>query len=373
MDPLCRQPGIAVALDGSRNARPARMLFAALGRISAVLLLLLGLPTTGCTLNQIQQKAAVDHIAQGDSALAAEDLDRALSEFNEAIRLNPTLATAFSRVGDVHRKKGRHDVAVSYYSEAIRLDPADYDTAIRLGESNQILAATVVDKVERLEAAVRAYLHACSLKPNSPEAYLNLGICSYQLGRLDSAVDYCQKCIACNPKLTAAHINLGAAYEAQQKYYEAIRSYKNALECDARQALVHVNLGTIYLKQGRFPAATNSFELALKLNPDLAIAHERLGYCRYRQQRYDEALQSYDRALTLDPKQGEALAGRGVVRMTIYLRHPERGEFRDRAIEDWHSSLELIPNQPKLRELIAKYAPAVNEPVAVNEISEPVR
>jgi len=338
-------------------------------RLTALSLLLLG----GCTIQQMQTHAASDHLARGDQALAREDLDAAMREFNSAIQLSPKLATAYAKMGDVHRKRGQFEMAVSYYSEAVRLDPADFDSAMSLGQTQQVLAATVVDKIERLESAVRAYLHACSLRPNSPDAYLNLGICSYQLGRLDSAIDYYQKCIACQPKNASALINLGAAYEAQQKYYDAIRAYKSALECDARQPVVHVNLGTIYLKQGRFPAAMNSFELAIQMDPNMAVAHERLGYCRYRQQRFDEAMQAYNRALQLEPKQAEAFAGRGVVEMTLFLQHPERVEFRDRAIEDWHCSLELHPAQPKLRELIGKYKPAPPEPIAVNEMGEPGR
>jgi len=51
----------------------------------------------------------------------------------------------------------------------------------------------------------------------------------------------------------------------------------------------------------------------------------------------------------------EAHAGRGVVRMAMYLQDTTDIESRRLAIEHWHRSLELNPNQPKLRELIAKY------------------
>jgi hypothetical protein len=70
---------------------------------------------------------------------------------------------------------------------------------------------------------------------------------------------------------------------------------------------------------------------------------------------YGEALSSYTWATTLDPKMPEAYAGRGVVRMAMYLKDPSDADSRTMAIEHWHKSLELKPDQPKIRNLLKKY------------------
>ena len=41
--------------------------------------------------------------------------------------------------------------------------------------------------------------------------------------------------------------------------------------------------------------------------------------------------------------------------MTQYLAEPGHDDYREAAVEAWHQSLELNPDQPKLRPLLEKY------------------
>ena len=51
------------------------------------------------------------------------DNDRAIADYNEAIRLDPKYAMAFHDRGIAYSDKGDNDRAIADYSEAIRLDP----------------------------------------------------------------------------------------------------------------------------------------------------------------------------------------------------------------------------------------------------------
>jgi hypothetical protein len=48
-----------------------------------------------------------------------------------------------------------------------------------------------------------------------------------------------------------------------------------------------------------------------------------------------------------------------------YLQDNSRNDLRDRALEYWHRSLELDPDQPKIRTLVAKYQPRKTNPETV--------
>ncbi len=49
--------------------------------------------------------------------------ERAIQDFDEAIRLDPKLATAYKIRGDVYRNLGQPERAIQDYDEAIRLAP----------------------------------------------------------------------------------------------------------------------------------------------------------------------------------------------------------------------------------------------------------
>ena len=51
------------------------------------------------------------------------DLDGAVADFDETIRLNPRNANAYTNRGNVRYSKGEFDGAISDYIEAIRMNP----------------------------------------------------------------------------------------------------------------------------------------------------------------------------------------------------------------------------------------------------------
>src|SRR5258708_14188921 len=61
--------------------------------------------------------------AQGFPKRPTADIDRAIADYSEAIRLDPKYAMAFDGRGDAYRAKGDNDRASADYNEAIRLNP----------------------------------------------------------------------------------------------------------------------------------------------------------------------------------------------------------------------------------------------------------
>ena len=65
-------------------------------------------------------------LTAGTTAVAYADkgqLDRAIQDYDQAIRLNPNDADAFTNRGVDYADKGQYDRAVQDYNQAIRLDP----------------------------------------------------------------------------------------------------------------------------------------------------------------------------------------------------------------------------------------------------------
>jgi Flp pilus assembly protein TadD len=81
-----------------------------------------------------------------------------MTEFNEAIRLDPTLANAYNGRGDVYYEQEDYDKAISEYNEAIRLDPTLADAYDGRGNAYRKLgkkdkASADLARAKRLKAA----------------------------------------------------------------------------------------------------------------------------------------------------------------------------------------------------------------------------
>ncbi len=310
------------------------------------------LATGGCA---IQHAAAKQRLARGDAALAQHKLDVALAEFQEAVRLNPELAEGHRKLGEAYKEAGKLEKAADSLETAVALDPRDAIAMFDLGEVYRLL--------DRMAQAIRAYAATCALEPENFEPRFRLATAYHETGELEQAVVEYQQALKLRPRDAQAWSNLGAAYDALGRRYEAIHAYKQSLECDTKQPVVLVNLATVYIHQDRFGPARRVLETAIKQDPNLSVAHERLGYCNWREQHYDEAIENYRKAITLDKENASAQAGLGVVLMTQYLLQPTETSRRDEAIEAWHRSLEIDPDQPRLRALVEKYRVRPSEPL----------
>ncbi len=97
-----------------------------------------------------------------------KDYDRAIADYNEAIRLNPQLALAFNSRGNAWAEKKEYDHAIADYNEAIRLNP-QYSHAF----SNRGNAWSYKKDYDR---AIADYNEAIRLDPKYADAFVNRGI-----------------------------------------------------------------------------------------------------------------------------------------------------------------------------------------------------
>ena len=96
---------------------------------------------TGCTAviesrRETRENRAISYNNRGLAYFHKGTYDRAIEDFDEAIRLDPPhSARPLSNRGNVYRKQGDYDHAIAYYDEAIRLNPAHADYYFNRGIS----------------------------------------------------------------------------------------------------------------------------------------------------------------------------------------------------------------------------------------------
>lgn len=311
--------------------------------------MLLLLPTMGmlggCAV--YHDRLAGEHMSQARTLFEEDDLNAATSEFEDALTHNPESAAAHSGLGAVYKRRGEYEKAAVQFASALRIDSTRFKDTFHLGQAYTLL--------RRIPDAIRAYMHACELRPDHYDSHLNLGVCLQQVGDAERAVDAFEQAIRIDSDSPQAHVNLGVALDAIGRHYEAITAYKDSFERDPEQPLVLVNLAHTYFHQGRIVLAEAAFEEAARLDPTLAAAHEGRGYCQFKLKEYFAACDSYEWAVMCDPRSATALVGLGTAKMMLYIKAPDDPRFKQEGLDCWRRSLKLNPNQPALRELLGKY------------------
>jgi len=114
---------------------------------------------------------AVAYNHRGDAYLNKRELDRAIADYDQAIRLDPKFVFPFNGRGLAYQGKGLFDRAVADFDQAIALDP---DNAIPFN-----LRGNVYRAKGRYDRAIADFDRATRLNPAYAAAYFNRAL-AYQ-------------------------------------------------------------------------------------------------------------------------------------------------------------------------------------------------
>ena len=140
------------------------------------------------------------------------------------------LAVAFSNRGLAYKKKGQWDKAIGDYDEAIRLKP-DFAFALN-NRGNAYYGKGHFDR------AIDDYDEAIRLQPDFAEAFGNRGNVYRKRGQLARAIEDYNKAIGLNPDDAKVFADRGLAYEKKGEPTQALRDYKKAHAMGFRHSLL---------------------------------------------------------------------------------------------------------------------------------------
>ena len=104
-------------------------------------------------------------------------------------------------------------------------------------------------------AAIEAYQRSLQLRPECPEALVNMGRLYAEGGQPQAAADAFSHALALDPSDATALYNLGVLAQDSGNDEGAISLYRRALSEDAKLAEAHYNLATIFDRTGDLRAA----------------------------------------------------------------------------------------------------------------------
>jgi tetratricopeptide (TPR) repeat protein len=182
-----------------------------------------------------------------------EALERAAAYFEQATRLDPGYAMAWTMLASVRSNQaGKADLPLD---EGYRVAREDVGRALAL-DPNLGLAHAVMGWIHLTYdwdwlAADTSLKRALALEPGNAAVIENNASLDKTLGRFNEAVGLLERAIAIEPLSADNYYNLGITLSRAGRPEEAATAVKKALQISPDYAAAHVALGLDYLAQSR--------------------------------------------------------------------------------------------------------------------------
>ncbi len=122
----------------------------------------------------------VAHINLGNALLQKGQVENAIVQYQEVLKIQPNYADAHYNLGNALLKKGAVDESIDQFQQALQINPTIAEACINLG--NALLQKGRVDE------ATAQFEQALQINPASVEAHDNFGHALLQKGKVDEAI-----------------------------------------------------------------------------------------------------------------------------------------------------------------------------------------
>jgi serine/threonine-protein kinase len=228
-----------------------------------------------------------------------EDIDSAIKEFTQAIKIDPNYALGYAALGKTYWSgfqqfsKGNEwvDKASRNCQKALSLNPELVEGHICLG--------SLFNGTGKYDKAVEEFQRAVQSEPGSEDALRGLADAYTSLGNFAAAESTYKKAIALRPNYWAVYSWLGAFYFGQNRYADAAAAFLKSTQLAPNNYLGYSNLGGAYILEGRYQDAIEASQRSINLRPSLD-AYGNLGYAYTLMHSYSEAIDALQQALKID-------------------------------------------------------------------------
>ena len=267
------------------------------------------------TALRLQSKLAEAHLALGQCIYwIDEDYDRALREFDTAVRLSPNNAEVGGLIASIKRRQGHWQEALEAFEQSQKIDPQNPNIVRNLVFTNTALRRwkDAADWAEKMRGMAPA-----SLVAKTQSGYVDFWwkgdthLLKSILEQVPAGVDPDGVLTSCRWDVAMIERDYAAAKRALDMSSLNEISYTNAASTPKifLEGCIHLAQGDNENARKAFEKAQPSFEALVKEAPFSADRHAILGWLYAFMGRKDDAIREGQRAVELKPESKDAFDG----------------------------------------------------------------
>lgn len=199
------------------------------------------------------------------------------------------------------RSKEAIDKAVKYFEEAIKLDPRFALAYSALADCFTLYGAFGWLKPGDSFPRAKEYaLKSLELDPRLAEPHASLAdvLNSYE-GKWEESETEFKRAIELKPSYSTAHMWYGLLLSFLERFEEAREQFRLAVELDPLSRVGRLNLASVLEDTGKRAEAIEELESALKADPDFAYLHNVLGWAYYHDSRTEDGISELKKAVDM--------------------------------------------------------------------------
>jgi tetratricopeptide (TPR) repeat protein len=228
---------------------------------------------------------------RGNAYFNTRQPERAMQDYDQALKLNPAgYATLFYGRVAIYTSMGDFAHAITEFDQAIRLQP-EFPEAF----NNRGIAYFDNGQYGR---AIEDYGQALHFRPDYPSALNNRGNAYAAKGQYDRALEDYNKGVGLQPVPTALR-NRGNAYRAKGDYEKALADLNAAIHSLVSPAALDER-GDIYLELGQNVLALEDFSAAVRSQADDPDALQSKARAEFYLGQWNDAVTDFQKSLSLD-------------------------------------------------------------------------
>ncbi len=186
-----------------------------------------------------QYENAETALAEGNKLFDANENDKAIEAYKQAVKLNPDLGEAFFKLGVAYQIREK-----VYQTEAVIVEetPTPSPTPKAKKSKKEDEKTPTTDSEKAFTSAVKALEKAVKKNPKDDVAQFYLGRSLEKLNEDTDAVKALREAVKLQPENSEYQLELGKIYIKLAQYDEAVRALKKALELDEGNLLAEEQL-----------------------------------------------------------------------------------------------------------------------------------